>query len=158
MVLKFVRDQYPNARFKKMYDATNDGWNWKDFHRKCDKQGWTLTIVETNKDFIFGGFTTAEWESPSTLLRKSDPHSFLFSVNEERKYPITGGDRYAIRCFHGLCEYFGTAKANDLIIASDANSNYNSWIYANAPTFKLPAAKGWEYPSMNGGENRFQLV
>jgi hypothetical protein len=64
MVLKFVRDQYPQARFRKIFDATTDGWTAKDFHRICDKKGWTLTIVETTKNFIFGGFTTAEWETP----------------------------------------------------------------------------------------------
>jgi hypothetical protein len=61
MVIKFVRDQYPQARFQRIYDAAIDGWKAKDFHRCCDKKGWTLTIVETTKDFIFGGFTTAEW-------------------------------------------------------------------------------------------------
>jgi hypothetical protein len=59
MVIKFVRDQYPRARFKKIYDATNDGWKKQDFHRCCNNKGWTLTIVETTEDFIFGGFTTA---------------------------------------------------------------------------------------------------
>jgi hypothetical protein len=60
MVKKFVRDQYPQARFQRIYDATTDGWGADDFHRCCDDKGWTLTIVETTKDFIFGGFTTAD--------------------------------------------------------------------------------------------------
>ena len=64
MVIYFVRDQYPQARFRKIFDATTDGWTAKDFHRICDKKGWTLTFVETTKNFIFGGFTTAEWETP----------------------------------------------------------------------------------------------
>jgi hypothetical protein len=59
MVIKFVRDQYPQSKFQKIYDAATDGWDAKDFHRCCDKKGWTLTIVKTTKDFIFGGFTTA---------------------------------------------------------------------------------------------------
>jgi hypothetical protein len=90
MVMKFVRDQYPQARFKRIYDASTDGWDAKDFHRCCDKKGWTLTIVETTKGFIFGGFTTAEWESSG--IYHPDPHSFLVSVNEGSKYPITGED------------------------------------------------------------------
>jgi hypothetical protein len=59
MIMKFVREQYPQAKFKRIYDATTDGWGTRDFHRNCDLKGWTLTIVETTKDFIFGGFTTA---------------------------------------------------------------------------------------------------
>jgi hypothetical protein len=68
-----------------------------DFHRSSDKKGWTLTIVETTKGFIFGGFTTAEWESLGDIS-KPDPHSFLFSVNEGSKYPIRRGDKVAIGC------------------------------------------------------------
>ena len=45
MVFKFVRDQYPQARFIRIYDASTDGWKDKDFHRRCDSKGWTLTIV-----------------------------------------------------------------------------------------------------------------
>jgi hypothetical protein len=100
MLIKFVRDQFPRARFQRIYDAETDGWKDKDFHRCCDLKGWTLTIVETTKDFIFGGFTTAEWES-LYHIGKPCPHSFLFSVNEGSKYPITSGETDAIICFSG---------------------------------------------------------
>jgi hypothetical protein len=110
MVLKFVRDQFPKARFQRIYDATTDGWGANDFHRRCDKKGWTLAIAETKSErldgtcFIFGGFTTAEWESaPYPGIYKPGPHSFLFSVNEGSKYPITSGDTTAIRCESGYC-------------------------------------------------------
>ena len=33
MVFKFVRDQFPKARFSRIYDATTDGWDSDDFHR-----------------------------------------------------------------------------------------------------------------------------
>jgi hypothetical protein len=81
MIIKFVRDEFPTAKFMSIYDATTDGWDAKDFHRCCDNSGWTLTIVETTEDLIFGGFTTAEWESPDEYFSKYCPHSFLFSVN-----------------------------------------------------------------------------
>jgi hypothetical protein len=96
MLIKFVRDQFSLARFEIIYDAPTDGWTAKDFHRCCDKKGWTLTIVETTKSFIFGGFTTAEWESPPKSISKPSAHSFLFSVNEGSKNPVTSGDATAI--------------------------------------------------------------
>jgi len=109
MVLNFVRDHYPQAIFLRIYDATTDGWKNTDFHRCCDKKGWSLIIVETTKDFIFGGFTTVEWKSPppSTGISKPDHLSFLFSVNEGSKYPITGEDAEAIGCNSGYCAAFG---------------------------------------------------
>jgi hypothetical protein len=45
MVMKFIRDQYPQARLERIYDAVEDGWSAKDFHRCCDKKGWTISIV-----------------------------------------------------------------------------------------------------------------
>jgi hypothetical protein len=77
-----------------------------------------LTIVETVKDFIFGGFTTAEWESPSSWIYKPCPHSFMFSVNEGRKYPITEGDKEAIGCWSGWGSLFAKGE---LMILSDSN-------------------------------------
>jgi len=141
MVIKFVRDQYPQARFQRIYDASSDGWGAKDFHRQCDKKGWTLTIFETTKDFIFGGFTTAEWESSSDIF-KPCPHSFLFSVNEGNKYPITGTDRDAIECVSSFCAVFGSGGvfSGDLAIYSYPNNNTSSFCNANKKSFKLPEA------------------
>jgi hypothetical protein len=45
MVMKFVRDQYPLAKFERIYSASVDGWSRKDFHRSCDNKGWTLSII-----------------------------------------------------------------------------------------------------------------
>jgi hypothetical protein len=59
MVMKFVRDQYPQARFERIYDASTDGWDSDDFHKCCDEKKGTLTIVKTTDNYIFGGFTTA---------------------------------------------------------------------------------------------------
>jgi hypothetical protein len=110
----------------------------------------------TTKGFIFGGFTTAEWESPSSSIFKPCPHSFLFSVNEGRKYPITSADRGAILCRSGGCAVFGYFGL-ELGINSDSKNNSKSFCTANLPSFKLPAAKGSKGPSMNGGKEYFQV-
>ena len=158
MVMKFVRDQYPQARFERIYDANTHGWKAKNFHQYCDKRGWTLTIVQTTTDFIFGGFTTADWESPPTDICKLDPHSFLFSVNEESKYPITGADREAIGCYYDSCAVFG--GDNELVIDGDSNYNTGSWCQASLDSFNLPPAKGKgskeDSSTINGGKKNFK--
>jgi hypothetical protein len=156
MVMKFVRDKYPKARFQRIYDAATDGWGAKDFHKCCDKKGWTLTVVETTKGFIFGGFTTTEWESQFPGVEKPSLHSFLFSVNYGSKYMITGGDKSAISCNSDFCALFGT-EGNELVIWSDSNCNTDSYCLAKSSSFNLPASKGKEGPSMNGGEEDFKL-
>ena len=37
IVMGFVYEQYPQAKFRRIYDADTDGWKAKDFHRCCDK-------------------------------------------------------------------------------------------------------------------------
>ena len=75
-------------------------------------------------------------------------------MNEGSKYPITSGGEKAIRCESGRCAVFGDWE---LVIWSDSNNNTNSGCNANGDSFKLPAAKGSKYPSINGGEGSFQL-
>ena len=128
MVIKFVRDQYPQARFERIYDANTHGWKAENFHDCCDFKGWTLTIVQTTDDFIFGGFTTAEWESPTSWppISKPSSTSFLFSVNEGTKDPLTEEKRDAIGCYGGLCAMFGTGGM-ELVIYPDSINNTKSW-------------------------------
>ena len=45
MVMQFVRDQYPQARFERIYDASTHGWNQENFISCCVKKGWTLSII-----------------------------------------------------------------------------------------------------------------
>jgi hypothetical protein len=89
---------------------------------------------------------------------KPDPHSFLFSVNEGSKYPITQGDRDAINCDSQCCAVFGKGSC-DLVILSDSNNNTESYCYANSPSFNLPPAKGegceMSSSSINGGKKKF---
>ena len=79
-------------------------------------------------------------------------------MNEGRKYPITSRDRTAIKCNSGCCAVFGgSAYCWDLVINNDSNNNTKSYCRAEEDSFKLPAAKGSQYPSINGGQMYFQL-
>lgn len=49
--------------FHLIYRATRDGFSAKDFHFNCDGIHHTLTIIQTTKDKIFGGYTTEKWSS-----------------------------------------------------------------------------------------------
>jgi hypothetical protein len=91
-------------------------------------------------------------------MSKPSPHSFLFSVNEGSKYPITEGDRDAIGCYSGLCALFG-AGGMELVIYPDSINNTKSWCQANMNSFKLPQATGKDdekdSSSINGGKFNF---
>ena len=46
-----------------LYRGSVDGWKPKDFHKRCDNKGPTLTIIKTKGGTICGGFTMQNWES-----------------------------------------------------------------------------------------------
>ena len=72
-----------NDKFNLLYQGNRDGFTAEAFHSKCDGHANTLTIIKpTNSPNIFGGFTSATWDSVSKF--KLDPNAFIFSlINEE---------------------------------------------------------------------------
>ena len=75
-----------NISFTLLYRMTRDGLNVEDFHKNCDNQGPTLVLIETNKNYKFGGYTPLDWESPLYYMNKNDEETFLFSLNLMKKY------------------------------------------------------------------------
>src|SRR5262245_16062548 len=69
-----------------IYKGTRDGFSVDDFHRCCDKQGPTITVIRTKEgDYLFGGYTSVPWYNTPwydflTGESKADPHAFLFTL------------------------------------------------------------------------------
>ena len=58
----------PNATFSLLYRASTDGYiPAVDFHRCCDNKGPNLVLIKSG-EYIFGGYTSRSWESPSMQL------------------------------------------------------------------------------------------
>ena len=55
--------------WKLCYRATDDGWNARDFHRKCDDVGPSVTLVKCGIS-VFGGFTDESWKGKRTFSAK----------------------------------------------------------------------------------------
>ena len=109
-----------------LYRATKDGFGAKDFHSKCDGHSNTLTILKAKgSEFIFGGFTTAEWDSSSEL--KSDANAFIFSLtnkdNKPLKMKVIPNEQSAIYCDSESGPIFG----NDICIDNNANTTMDSY-------------------------------
>ena len=66
------------------YRMTRDGTSFDTFHRLCDNISPNLLLIKDDKNNIFGGFTKVTWEKKD--LSKNDPESFLFSLNNNKKY------------------------------------------------------------------------
>ena len=62
-VMSTIPDLKPTTVIKLIYRGSRDGWAAKDFHRLCDNQGPTVTLVESSAGRVCGGFTSVSWTS-----------------------------------------------------------------------------------------------
>ena len=87
----FLEKIYEWTGYKNMeliFRGTRD--EGKNFHNKCDNKGPTITLIQNDKGYIFGGYASIPWTSSNTW--KSAPDSFLFSFTniyniEPTKFP-----------------------------------------------------------------------
>ena len=81
--------------FKLLYRASRDGDDVLEFHKRCDEIGPNVTLVKTQKNKRFGGFTFCNWGIPQKYLEKmksnagilkQDQCSFCFSLDLKKMY------------------------------------------------------------------------
>jgi len=151
-----------NVKWKLLYRGSEDGFDAKDFHLKCDGKTNTLAILMASEtDFIFGGFTSASWESGSYQY-KTDPNAFLFSLTNKDNKPCKmnidpNRIQNAIYCWSKCGPTFGFASP-DIYIKSNANLKNESYSCLGN-TYKHPQYdKGTnETQSFLAGSYLFQL-
>lgn len=105
-----------NTNLKLLYSASRDGCSEAAFHQKCDKQGATVSIAYTNDGYVYGGYTSAEFDVSSAW--KPANESFLFKLKKEgftdfMIYPATTGYIY---CAPNYGPTFGNASGVELTL------------------------------------------
>jgi hypothetical protein len=107
-----------SIKYELIYKMSVNGSNSEDFHKCCDDKGATLTIIETENNFIFGGFTALNWKYNGRINnymrryedeKKYDKNkiTFLFSINFMKKYDMFNTKRIAIISGKDLGPIFG---------------------------------------------------
>ena len=124
-----------------LYRATNDGFKGENFHNKCDNQQGTITIIKTNLDFVFGGYTSASWTNIEKYV--NDEHAFIFSL---RKKGVSRNEKFMVQePNHAICGFREGVRfgfGSDILICNDSNLEYGS--YTNfGVSYRLP--EGYEY-------------
>jgi hypothetical protein len=147
-----------NDSWSLLYRATRDGFGGRDFHSKCDGHSNTLTIIKAKQsEFIFGGYTTVDWDSSGEW--KSDPNAFIFSLTNKDNEPVKmnidpNEHHHAIECNSEYGPSFGW----DIEIANNSNTTMNN--YSNlGNTYSHPqyAIGTDEANSFLAGSYKFQL-
>lgn len=62
---------------KLLYRKSKDG-AYDTFHKLCDNQGPTITLIKSTEGFIIGGYTPLDWDNYSSW--KKDNDTLLFSL------------------------------------------------------------------------------
>ena len=65
MLQTWVTQEGIVTEYEKIFTASKDGWNASDFHKHCDNEGPSLTIIQSSAGNVFGGFTKFNWGDPS---------------------------------------------------------------------------------------------
>lgn len=84
--LNQLLEWFPGKPFYLLYQGSRHGMTARDFHRRCDGKGPTLTLIRA-KGYTFGGYSGVSWGSPHH--RNTEGHwvnsgtrdrPFIFSV------------------------------------------------------------------------------
>ena len=113
--------------FKLLYRASRDGFQASSFHAKCDNLPKTLTIIKATNGYVFGGYTSLEWDSSGDW--KADSNAFIFSLinahSAPQIIPVQVDDTSSIYCDDSYGPTFG--GGHDLYISSGSNADNSSY-------------------------------
>ena len=142
----------PGQVWKLIYKATRDGFSTTDFHRCCNNQGPTVTVIQSAKyDHLFGGYTSISWSSRQAYAADAnDP--FLFTLTNPHGIPPT---KYEIKlrnhAIYDHANYGPTFGAGfDLCVKGPSETNSFSFPHSYVDTTK----KGF---GTFTGERNFQM-
>ena len=102
---RFVSSLVGNRNSSLIYRASVHGDDAEDYHNNVDGQSNTLTLIKAQSGNIFGGYRAAPILSDDKWV--TDPHAFIFSVDQTEKYKIKQGGRFACNNFKAYGPTFG---------------------------------------------------
>jgi hypothetical protein len=117
-----------------LYSGHLHGWEYEDFHSRCDSKGRTVSLFQIEQGDCIGGYTSQCWQSDEDGRYKADSSAFLFNLTRSRHFPskATGYDIYCSKNF-GPCFSGGT---NELVALSQPfNGKDKCRSYANKPGY-----------------------
>ena len=124
-----------------LYRGSRDGFSAKTFHDKCNNKGETLTIIKSDDDFIFGGYTEINWDNTTwngkmgeknNARRDGKGNEFVFTLKNPHNIPPSKFNmkkdwlNHSICCDVNLGPIFG---CNDIRIENNCNTRSNKFTF-----------------------------
>ena len=75
-------------QINKLYQATTDGGDPINFHKKCDNIPNTLVLIKSEGKRRFGGFTPIPWNSKGGFIKDENNQTFVFSLDNKKIYNL----------------------------------------------------------------------
>ena len=157
--ISYLYQSTENIIFKLVYRATRDGDSSRDFHNKCDKIGPNITLLKTNNNVKFGGFTNCNWGVPEDVedkkndeqgAQKSDPDSFCFSLTSKKIYLHNIEKDGAIFCSNK----YGPTFSDNIFAVNNKMLSKGGYCTKKDKSFFVGQKKDYE---ISGGEKTFQI-
>jgi hypothetical protein len=118
-----------------LYQASRDGFKASDFHSKANGVQGTLTLIKTVDNFIFGGYTVADWNGVTSTI---DPNAFIFSFVNSFNKPVKMNVKPSYNSIYATTSYGPTFGGGyDIYISDQSNINTNS--YSNIYSYEMPS-------------------
>ena len=122
-----------NDQFTLLYRGSRDGFTASAFHAKCNGYANTLTIFNTTKSNVFGGYTTAVWSSSNGY--KHDPNAFIFTLKNKYDKPMMLKVSHPSYAIYDAANYGPTFGGHAIYNAADFKSGSSYTSVANHYTY-----------------------
>lgn len=135
-----------------IYKATRDGSQGTDFHRCCDNQGPTMTIIQSKSGgYLFGGYTSVSWGAVGNYVVDNNG-PFIFTLTNPHDIPPTkyqnSRPEYAIHAANNYGPTFG--GGHDIYVCNQSHINTGST--TNFPHSYIDTT-GKNYTTFAGNKN-----
>ena len=109
LISKWIEEEVnkKEIKFELIFKMSENGNQSEDFHKYCDNQGPTLTLIKTINNKIFGGFTPLNWKNKGFWIRDLNNQTFVFSLDMKKKYKSINENSDGIFCFDIYGPNFG---------------------------------------------------
>ena len=138
-ILSWLPSIHKSSKSNLLYRATRDGWTASTFHSKCNNKGSSITVIKTDKGYVFGGYIDKAWSGSDKCIHSNE--AFIFSLKCNANLPPTkmkintNNNDNAIYDYSEYGPTFG--EGYDIHIASNSNASEES--YSNiGPTYDKP--------------------
>ena len=93
------------TQVKLLFTASKNGWRPKEFHQYCDDKGPTLSLIQSDNDYLSAGFTSKSWQSTDGT-DVEDSSAMVFALKNELQVFKTNNPKEAVWHLRDCGPYF----------------------------------------------------